>query len=105
MSAIVPVPRCEVAIRPATMEDVAFIDKLRDLHRKSMGFMPLGELEGKINAGHALIAEDDAGASIGYCIAQDKYMKREEVGVIYALNVMPMKQRNLVGASLIKAAF
>src|SRR5688572_6296551 len=100
-----PSPRCGVSIRPATLADVPFIDKLRDMHRKSMGFMPLKEIEGKINAGHALIAEEYSGMPIGYCIAQDKYMKREEVGIVYALNVLPGKHRKLIGATLIRAVF
>jgi hypothetical protein len=41
----------------------------------------------------------------GYCISQDQYFKRDDVGVIYQLNVLPLRQRNLIGASLIKAAF
>jgi len=32
-------------------------------------------------------------------------MKREEVGIVYQLNVMPLRHRNLVGATLIKAVF
>src|SRR5688500_6197444 len=32
-------------------------------------------------------------------------MKRDDVGIVYQLNVLPMKQRSLIGASLIKATF
>jgi hypothetical protein len=32
-------------------------------------------------------------------------MKRDDVGIVYQLNVLPMKQRNLIGAMLIKAVF
>jgi hypothetical protein len=42
---------------------------------------------------------------VGYCIGSDKYFKRENVGVIYQLNVSPAKQRSLVGAQLVKAMF
>jgi hypothetical protein len=42
---------------------------------------------------------------VGYCIARDKYMKREDCGIIYQLNVAPGEHRKLVGATLIKAVF
>ncbi len=32
-------------------------------------------------------------------------MRRDDVGIIYQLNVAPLKQRNLIGASLVKAVF
>jgi hypothetical protein len=78
--------------------------------------MPMDELRGKIEAGNVLIAEDsgmglkpmsdgqDTGCKpvpLGYCIGQDRYFKRDDVGVIYALNVSPGAHRKLVGASLI----
>jgi GNAT superfamily N-acetyltransferase len=42
---------------------------------------------------------------MGYCLARDQYMKRDDVGIIYQLNVMPLRQRHLIGASLVKAVF
>lgn len=42
---------------------------------------------------------------LGYCVYKDKYLKREELGIVYQLNVTPGKQRGLIGASLVKAAF
>ncbi len=42
---------------------------------------------------------------LGYCIAHDRYFKRDDVGVVYQLNVTPGRQRGLIGASLIKAVF
>ena len=42
---------------------------------------------------------------IGYVIAKYEYMKRDEVGIVYQLNVMPIRHRHLVGATLIKAVF
>ncbi len=42
-------------------------------------------------------------APLGYCIARDRYMGRDDVGIVYQLNVMPLKQRHLVGAMLVKA--
>ena len=53
---------------------------------------------------------EDTGGSpvplpIGYVMSQDRYFKRDDVGIIYQLNIAPGKQRSLVGASLIKAVF
>ena len=45
------------------------------------------------------------GSPVGYCLFKDRYFKRDDVGIIYQLNVAPGKQRGLIGASLIKAAF
>jgi hypothetical protein len=42
---------------------------------------------------------------VGYCIAKDKYSGRDDVGIIYQLNVMPARQKHLVGAMLIQATF
>ncbi|MGN6626547.1 MAG: hypothetical protein ACTHLN_07995, partial [Tepidisphaeraceae bacterium] len=42
---------------------------------------------------------------LGYCIAQDQYFKRDDVGIIYQMNVLPGKQRGLIGATLLKAQF
>ena len=42
---------------------------------------------------------------LGYVISRDRYLKRDELGVIYQLCVVPGKQRGLIGASLIKEAF
>src|SRR4051812_45576192 len=42
---------------------------------------------------------------LGYCIGHDQYFKRDDVGIIYQLNVEPGKQRSLIGAMLIKAMF
>src|SRR5262245_2048632 len=62
MTAIVPVARTPIAIRLATAADYPFIDRLQDMHSKALGFMPKAQLEGKINAGHVLIAEEDVSA-------------------------------------------
>ncbi len=90
--------------------------------------MPTKQLEGKIAAGHVVVAEEsvdcgmlnvDGGegapfqqstinhqqSPVGYCIGHDQYFKRDDVGIIYQLNVVPGKQRGLIGARLIKAMF
>ena len=42
---------------------------------------------------------------VGYLIGNDQYFKRDDVGVIYQMNVLPGRQRGLIGASLLKAQF
>ena len=56
MSAMIPAPRCPITIRPATMADIPFIDSLQKMHKKQVGFLHRGTLEGKIEAGHVLVA-------------------------------------------------
>jgi N-acetylglutamate synthase-like GNAT family acetyltransferase len=104
MSELATIPKIDLTIRPATVEDVPFIDSLQKIHRKAVGFMPQGQLVGKINAGDVIIAED-AGGPVGYCIGTDRYFKHDDVGIIYQLNVIPGKQRGFVGATLLKAMF
>jgi hypothetical protein len=123
-----------IEIRPATMEDLPFIDRLQKMHTKMVGFMPMKQLEGKVGAGHVLVAEEvgsrqravgsvgpeEVGSSeavpqptayslpptpLGYCISRDQYFKRDDVGIIYQLNVLPTHQRGLIGAHLLKAVF
>jgi hypothetical protein len=107
MTAIVPAPRVPISIRPATMSDLSFIDSLQKLHGKMVGFMPEKALAGKINAGHVLLATDNSqlATRLGYCIGNDQYFKRDDVGIIYQMNVVPAKQRGLIGATLVKAMF
>ena len=105
MSAIVPVPRVPIAIRPATMSDLPFIDRLQKMHSKMVGWMPTKQLEGKIGAGNVIVAVDEASQTVGYCIGQDQYFKRDDVGIIYQMNVVPDRQRSLIGAMLVKAMF
>jgi hypothetical protein len=42
---------------------------------------------------------------VGYCISRDQYFKRDDVGIIYQLNVLPTHQRGLIGAHLLQAVF
>ena len=126
MSAIIPIPRTPITIRPGVMSDLPFIDSLQKLHTKQVGWMPTATLEGKIKLGHVIVAEerremrgerrDAEGASsltsplsslvpVGYCIGNDQYFKRDDVGIIYQMNVVPDRQRGLIGATLVKAMF
>jgi GNAT superfamily N-acetyltransferase len=98
-------PRCPVVVRAATAGDQGFIDALQKMHRHMVGWMPAAQVEGKIKANQVLVGEDGAGNAVGYCIAQDQYMGRDDVGIIYHLNMLPLRQRHLIGASLIKAVF
>ncbi len=118
-----PLPRVNVTIRPGVMGDVPFLDSLQKLHTKQVGWMPAKQFEGKIKAGHVLVAEVVSGGSevvsdncrptthdvrpmpAGYLIGNDQYFKRDDVGIIYQMNVMPGRQRGLIGASLLKAQF
>src|SRR5688572_5193766 len=93
-TSLVPIPPCDVNVRAATMDDVAFIDALQKLHTRMVGWMPTKQLEGKIAAGHVLVAEEGpstssgrSAAPIGYCIGHDQYFKRDDVGIIYQMNV------------------
>ena len=105
--ATVPIPRCSISVRQAIVADVGFVDYLQKMHGHMVGWFPAKQIETYIGNGHILIAEDEApgGTPVGYCIARDQYMKRDDVGVIYQLNVLPLRQRHLIGASLIKACF
>jgi hypothetical protein len=75
-----PLPRCEMSVRVAGEHDYSFIDRLQDMHSKALGFMPKAQLQGKIAAGHVLIAEDEMRLPIGYCMSQDRYFKRDDAG-------------------------
>ena len=120
-----PAPRCEITIRQATRDDVPFMDELQKKHNKQLGYFPTKQFEGYVEMGAVLVAEGkredlkhedlkQAASSfmsssfnerLGYVIARDRYLKRDELGVIYQLCVVPGEQRKLVGASLIKAVF
>ena len=92
-------------MRVATLDDLPFIDQLQKMHTHMVGWFPKKQIEANIEGEHVLIAEDHAATPIGYCIARDRYMKRDDVGIMYQLNVLPLKQRHLVGATLVKAMF
>ncbi|MCC6682204.1 MAG: hypothetical protein IT445_14985 [Phycisphaeraceae bacterium] len=134
MVATPPAPRLPIAVRVAVKDDLPFIDQLQRMHSHMVGWTPTKQFEANIEAGHILIAEEfttehtegtesnaesdgidsahpsatsatSAVKRIGYCIARDQYMKRDDVGIVYQLNVLPLRQRHLVGATLIKVVF
>ena len=94
-----------VELRAATARDIPFVDALQKKASRSLGFMTRGTLEGKVALGEVLIAEAVGGAAVGYIIGSDRYYKREDVGVIYQVNVMPGHRRGLVGAALVRGMF
>ena len=91
-----------VELRAATARDLAFVDALQKKASRSLGFMTRGTLEGKVALGEVLIAETPGGQPVGYVIGSDRYYKREDVGVIYQVNVVPGRRRGLVGAALVR---
>jgi hypothetical protein len=64
VSSPVPCPREPIAIRQATMDDLPFIDGLQKKQTKQVGFMPTKQFEGKVKAGHVLIAEEVASGQL-----------------------------------------
>ena len=122
------VPRVGVRIREGTLADLPFIDRLQKAHARELGFLPRMALAGKIRLGQVLIAEDAKGdrgkakasetasasfafspsplaSPLGYLIAADRYFKRDEVGYITQINVVPEFRRSLVAAALLQAQF
>ena len=65
MSAIIPIPRIAISVRPGTMDDLPFIDALQKKHTKMVGWMPTKQLEGKIGLGQVLIADEGLGLGSG----------------------------------------
>ncbi|MGI9014187.1 MAG: GNAT family N-acetyltransferase [Phycisphaerales bacterium] len=94
-----------VSIRVAEIDrDYEFIDSLQKMHTHMVGWMPHMQLRNYIEKGYVLVAEDGQ-RQVGYCIARDQYFKRDDVGIVYQLNVSPMVQRHFVGAALLQAVF
>ena len=99
-----PAPRVALAIRPAMLDDIAFMDELQSVHVKQVGWMPTQQLEAKVGLGQVVVAEAE-GSPVAYCISSDRYMKREDVGIVYQMNVAPGHQRGFIGAALLKYVF
>jgi hypothetical protein len=101
-----PLPPISVTVRPATIDDLPFIDALQKQHSDRVGFMQTAALRAKIEAGQVLIAcADGAPEPLGYVMGADRYFKRDDVGIIYQLNVAPGRQRGYIGATLLAAMF
>src|SRR5688572_6829181 len=102
---IIPIPRAAITIRVATAGDIPFIDSLQKMHRDRVGFMATAWIEGKVAKNEIIVAEDETGQRVGYCMGVDRYARRDDVGIIHQLNVVPGKQRGFIGATLLKAQF
>ena len=114
-----PASKLQLNIRPALAGDLPFIDRLQKMHTKAVGWMPTNQLEGCIRQGKVIVAwasrpcllQDVGGTPtlreepVGYLLAADRYFKRDDVGIIYQMNVLPERQRGFVAASLLKAQF
>ena len=130
MNAIIPIPKIPITVRPATMDDLSFIDGLQKKHTKQVGFMPTKQFEGKIKLGHVLVAEEPppqpspgvpeegedyslprysggglGRGPVGYLIGHDQYFKHDDIGIIYQINIAESHRRSLVAATLLKAQF
>jgi hypothetical protein len=57
------------------------------------------------NANSSFILHPSSFLPLGYCIGHDQYFKRDDCGIIYQMNVVPDRQRGLIGATLVKAMF
>ena len=100
-----PPPRGgDITIRLATVDDVPFIDELQRKHSRMVGWFPTRQIEGNIAKKNVLIAEE-RNVRVGYCISSDRYLKHDDCGIVYQLNVVPAKHRGLIGATLIKGVF
>src|SRR5205809_1470998 len=104
MSAIVPIPKVPIAIRLATMNDFPAIDALQKKFNKALSFFPNEQFQGYIKIDGIRVAETD-GAVVGYVISRDRYLKRDELGVIYQLCVASGAHRRLIGAALVREVF
>ena len=132
MSLPIPIPQCDLSIRPATLGDVPFMDALQKANTRALGWFPTKQFEGYIAMNAVLIAEvrseergvsrpesEAAGSgiltprsslltsatSVGYVIAKDRYSGRDDVGAVYQLAVTASARRKLVGAALVRAVF
>ena len=94
-----PAPRVPVSVRPATADDLPFIDALQKRQSKQVGFMPAATLRGKLALGHVLVAEV-GGRLAGYLIGCDRYFKRDDVGVVYQINVAAERAADPAGHAL-----
>lgn len=62
--------------------------------------------DGTSPTGHRALGTGHSAAELlGYVIGTDRYLKRDELGIIYQLAVVPGSRRKLVAAHLLKAKF
>jgi len=97
-------PRRAVSVRVATMADLPFLDAMQKQHGRALGYFPTKQFEGYIEMNAVLVAHDGA-EHVGYIISRDRYLKRDELGVVYQVCVKGGDQRKLVGATLVREVF
>ncbi|XAL98786.1 hypothetical protein OT109_14500 [Phycisphaeraceae bacterium D3-23] len=130
---VLPEAQVAMRVRAGKLTDFEFIDALQKQNQRGLGFMYESAIKGHIGKGNVLVAElgaegpsggaqdtptaqhsapgplDPSAPSpatpVGYIIATDRYMKRDELGIIYHLCVAPGVRRSLVAANLLKARF
>src|SRR5687768_13906770 len=101
---VIPLPRCPVTTRVATVKDLPFLDALQKMHTHMVGWFPRQQMQAYVENGHVLVAESagvsecgsvgvdahadtpshrnaDTRTPLGYCIAKDQYAGREDVGI------------------------
>ncbi|HLL89393.1 MAG TPA: prolyl oligopeptidase family serine peptidase [Tepidisphaeraceae bacterium] len=135
LPAVRPAPAAPLTTRVGTAADVPFIDALQKRHSKAVGWFPRQQVMAYVSAGNVLLAEESSSertlneerrtmnedkaatafpfsvhrsafsVPTGYIIAKDRYKGRDEVGAIHQVNVVPGRQRGLIGAALVAAAF
>ena len=68
---------------------------------------PSGGTQGSSASQHSAPRPHDPSAPIpvGYCLGVDRYYKRDDLGIIYQMGVLPEYRRSLVAAHLLKAKF
>lgn len=99
----VPTARAEIFYRAANRFDIPFMDQMQKLHAGKLGFQFLQSYEKAVAAANQVfIAEDRAHVPMGFIFGKDRYNSQDQVGIIFQLAVVPIKQRSLIGANLVK---
>jgi hypothetical protein len=128
----VPIPRVPLTFRVGTMGDIPFMDAMQKANSRALGRFPFKQYEEYVELGAVLIAEENQeespqrhgahggaldvsgappcppcvrGEPLGFIISRDRYLKRDELGVIFQLCVVPGHRRGFVGAALVQEAF
>lgn len=108
---LIPSPQHPISIRAATMADLPWMDQLQKKFGRALGYFPTKQFEGYIEMGAVLVARasrpcmGETPMPLGYIISRDRYLKRDELGVVYQLCVAPGFQRGLIGATLVREVF
>jgi ribosomal protein S18 acetylase RimI-like enzyme len=97
-------PKTDVSIRTATLDDVPFMDVLQKANGRALGWFPTKQFEGYVGMQAVLVAEYGR-ERVGYVIAKDRYSGRDDLGAIYQMAVVEEMRRKNVAASLVKAVF